>query len=115
MAAHATQLGEKLRQEGFGADHITVFCHTSEHDLGAPVRSDSTEVTLPEATNDNPAADPGSAARPSPHLARAGQPVLALLEGRRGDDRPRAAGRLAAGADRSAGPRACLSAHRRDG
>ncbi|MCJ2087392.1 Y-family DNA polymerase, partial [Methylobacterium sp. E-005] len=30
VAAHATRLGEKLRREGLGTDHVTVFYHTSE-------------------------------------------------------------------------------------
>ncbi len=52
VAAHATRLGEKLRREGLGTDHVTVFYHTSEHDDGAPQRSASTTVHLPEASND---------------------------------------------------------------
>ena len=52
VAAHATRLGEKLRREGLGTDHITVFFHTSEHDRDRPQRSVSTVVTLPEASND---------------------------------------------------------------
>ena len=52
VAAHATRLGEKLRREGLGTDHVTVFFHTSEHDRDRPQRSVSTVVTLPEATND---------------------------------------------------------------
>lgn len=51
-AAHATRLGEKLRREGLGTDHVTVFFHTSEHDRTRPQRSVSTVVTLPEALND---------------------------------------------------------------
>jgi DNA polymerase V len=50
IAAHATRLGEKLRRESLGTDHVTVFYHTSPHDTG-PARSVSTTVTLPEATN----------------------------------------------------------------
>lgn len=53
VAVHATRLGEKLRREGLGTDHVTVFYHTSEHDRGDPQRSASTVVTLPEATNDS--------------------------------------------------------------
>jgi hypothetical protein len=34
VATHATRLGEKLRREGLGTDHITVFYHTSGHDRG---------------------------------------------------------------------------------
>ena len=52
VATHATRLGEKLRREGLGTDHVTVFYHTSEHDRGAPGRSVSTTVTLAEATSD---------------------------------------------------------------
>ena len=50
IAAHATRLGEKLRRENLGTDHVTVFYHTSPHDTGQS-RSVSTTVTLPEATN----------------------------------------------------------------
>ncbi len=53
VAAHATRLGEKLRREGLGTDQLTVFYHTSTHDRGDPMRSVSTTVTLPEATNDS--------------------------------------------------------------
>lgn len=53
IAAHATRLGEKLRREGLGTDHVTVFFHTSEHDRDRPQRSVSTVVTLPEASNDS--------------------------------------------------------------
>ncbi|UYW34275.1 Y-family DNA polymerase [Methylorubrum extorquens] len=60
VAAHATRLGEKLRREGLGTDHITVFYHTSEHDRGDPMRSVSTVVTLPEATNDTLALIPAA-------------------------------------------------------
>lgn len=52
VAAHATRLGEKLRRGGLGTTHVSVFYHTSEHDRGDPMRSVSTTVTLPEATND---------------------------------------------------------------
>ncbi len=52
VATHASRLGEKLRREGLGTDHVTVFFHTSEHDRAAPQRSVSTTVTLPEASND---------------------------------------------------------------
>ncbi|MCJ2079070.1 Y-family DNA polymerase [Methylobacterium sp. E-016] len=52
VSAHATRLGEKLRREGLATNHVSVFYHTSEHDRGAPMRSVSTTVTLPEATND---------------------------------------------------------------
>ena len=53
VAAHAARLGEKLRRDGLGTDHVTVFYHTSEHDRGEPMRSVSTVVSLPEATNDS--------------------------------------------------------------
>ena len=52
VASHATRLGEKLRRGALGTDHVTVFYHTSEHDVGAPQRSISTCVTLAEASND---------------------------------------------------------------
>ncbi|KQQ34271.1 DNA polymerase [Methylobacterium sp. Leaf125] len=52
VAAHATRLGEKLRRESLGTTHVSVFYHTSEHDRGDLMRSVSTTVTLPEATND---------------------------------------------------------------
>ncbi len=52
VAAHATRLGEKLRRGGLGTSHVTVFYHTSTHDRGEPMRSVSTTVSLPEATND---------------------------------------------------------------
>ena len=60
VAAHATRLGEKLRREGLGTDQVTVFYHTSEHDRGEPMRSVSTVVTLPEATNDTLALIPAA-------------------------------------------------------
>ena len=53
VAAHAARLGEKLRRDGLGTDQVTVFYHTSEHDRGDPMRSVSTVVSLPEATNDS--------------------------------------------------------------
>jgi DNA polymerase V len=53
VAAHAARLGEKLRRDGLGTAHVTVFYHTSEHDRGDPMRSVSTVVSLPEATNDS--------------------------------------------------------------
>jgi DNA polymerase V len=52
VAAHATRLGEKLRREGLGTNHVTVFYHTSEHDRDDPMRSVSTTVQLPEHTSD---------------------------------------------------------------
>ncbi|GJE61611.1 Y-family DNA polymerase [Methylobacterium trifolii] len=52
VATHATRLGEKLRREGLGTAHVTVFYHTSEHDRDRPQRSVSTTVRLPEHTND---------------------------------------------------------------
>jgi DNA polymerase V len=53
VAAHAARLGEKLRRDGLGTNQVTVFYHTSEHDRGDPMRSVSTVVSLPEATNDS--------------------------------------------------------------
>ncbi|BAQ44420.1 Y-family DNA polymerase [Methylobacterium aquaticum] len=53
VAAHATRLGEKLRRDGLAVSAVTVFYHTSEHDRGDPMRSVSTVVHLPEATNDS--------------------------------------------------------------
>jgi DNA polymerase V len=53
VAAHAARLSEKLRRDGLGTDQVTVFYHTSEHDRGEPMRSVSTVVSLPEATNDS--------------------------------------------------------------
>ena len=52
VAAHATRLGEKLRREGLGTNHVTVFYHTSEHDRDEPMRSVSTTVQLPEHSSD---------------------------------------------------------------
>jgi DNA polymerase V len=52
VAAHATRLGEKLRREEFGTDHVTVFFHTSVHDRTRPQRSGSTVVTPTESSND---------------------------------------------------------------
>ena len=52
VAAHATRLGEKLRRGGLGTDHVGVFFHTSEHDVGARQRSAAITVSLPEATSD---------------------------------------------------------------
>ena len=53
IAAHATRLGEKLRRQALGTDHVSIFYHTSEHDRGEPQRSVATTVSLPEATNDS--------------------------------------------------------------
>lgn len=52
VATHASRLGEKLRKQGLGTDHVTVFYHTSGHDTDQPQRSVSTTVHLIEATND---------------------------------------------------------------
>ncbi len=52
VASHAARLGEKLRRERLGTDHVSVFYQTSEHDTGQPQRSVATTVTLPEASND---------------------------------------------------------------
>lgn len=51
VAAYATRLAEKLRREGLGTDHVTVFCHTSPHERQGPQRSASLTVALPEASN----------------------------------------------------------------
>jgi DNA polymerase V len=51
VASHAMRLGEKLRKHGLATDHVTVFFHTSKHDIGAQ-RSVSTTVDFPEASND---------------------------------------------------------------
>ncbi len=53
LPAHATRLGEKLRRDGLAVSAVTVFYHTSEHDRGDPMRSVSTVVHMPEATNDS--------------------------------------------------------------
>jgi DNA polymerase V len=53
IAAHATRLGQKLRRQALGTDHVSIFYHASEHDRGAPQRSVATTVSLPEATNDS--------------------------------------------------------------
>ncbi len=60
VAAHATRLGEKLRREGLATSQVTVFYHTSEHDRGESMRSVSTVVTLPEASNDTLALIPAA-------------------------------------------------------
>jgi DNA polymerase V len=52
IAAHATRLGEKLRRHGLATDALTVFFHTSTHDLGEPQHGAQRTVTLPEATSD---------------------------------------------------------------
>jgi len=52
VASHASRLAEKLRKQGLGTDHVTVFYHTSGHDTDRPQRSVSTTVHLIEATND---------------------------------------------------------------
>ncbi|CAM2789673.1 Protein UmuC [Methylobacterium mesophilicum] len=91
IATQASRLGEKLRREGLGTDHVTVFSHTSEHDRTGPQRSVSTVVTLPEASNDTLVLV--KAARRPADLAER----LPLLQGRRGHDRPPAAPCLAAG------------------
>lgn len=53
IATHAARLGEKLRREGLGTDHVHVFFHTSEHDKGEPQHSAGVTVRLPEATSDS--------------------------------------------------------------
>src|SRR4051812_48410333 len=52
VAAHTTRLGEKLRREGLGTDHVHVFFHTSEHDWHRPQHAAAVTVRLPEATSD---------------------------------------------------------------
>ena len=52
VASHAARLGEKLRRERLGTNHVSVFHHTSEHDTGKPQRSVATTITLPEASNE---------------------------------------------------------------
>lgn len=52
VSTHAGRLGEKLRKQGLGTEHVTVFYHTSGHDTDQPQRSVSTTVQLIEATND---------------------------------------------------------------
>ena len=52
VAAHASRLAEKIRREGLGTDHLTIFFHTSEYDRGSPQRAPTLTVDLPEATND---------------------------------------------------------------
>ncbi len=52
VAAHATRLGEKLRHYRLATDHVSVFMHTSEHDVDGPQRSAAFTVELPEASND---------------------------------------------------------------
>jgi DNA polymerase V len=52
VATYAARLGEKLRRQALGTDHVVVFLHTSEHDSSAPQRSASITVDLPEATSD---------------------------------------------------------------
>ena len=52
VATHASRLGEKLRKQGLGTDHVTVFYHTSRIRHGPSQRSVSTTVQLIEATND---------------------------------------------------------------
>ncbi len=52
VATHASRLSEKLCRERLGTDHVGVFFHTLEHDVGAPQRSAAITVTLPEVTSD---------------------------------------------------------------
>ena len=51
VAEHAERLGEKLRWDELATDQVTVCYRASEHDRGDPVRTVSTVVTLPGATN----------------------------------------------------------------
>ncbi|SEP51271.1 impB/mucB/samB family C-terminal domain [Methylobacterium sp. ap11] len=48
VAAHAIRLGKRLRRDGLAVSAVAVF----EHDRGNPMRSVSTVVHQPEATND---------------------------------------------------------------
>ncbi len=48
----SARLGEKLRREGLGTDHVTIFYQTSEHGRDEPIRSVSTTVQLPEHGSD---------------------------------------------------------------
>ena len=52
VAAYATRLGEKLRRERLGTDHVHVFFHTSEHDRDRPQHAAAVTVRLPEAMSD---------------------------------------------------------------
>jgi DNA polymerase V len=52
VAAYATRLGEKLRCERLGTDHVHVFFHTSGHDRDRPQHAAAVTVRLPEATSD---------------------------------------------------------------
>jgi len=52
IAAYATRLGEKLRRERLGTDHVHVFFHTSEHGRDRPQHAAAVTVRLPEATSD---------------------------------------------------------------
>jgi DNA polymerase V len=52
IAAYTTRLGEKLRRERLGTDHVHVFFHTSEHDRDRPQHAAAVTVRLPEATSD---------------------------------------------------------------
>ncbi|MCP1557130.1 UNVERIFIED_ORG: hypothetical protein J2W75_004054 [Methylorubrum zatmanii] len=52
VAAHATRLDEKLRREDLSTDYITLFYQASELDRSELMRTVSTAVMLPEATND---------------------------------------------------------------
>ncbi len=107
VAAHATRLGEKLRRGGLGTTHVSVFYHPSEHDRGDPMRSISTTVTLPEATNDTLAlikAAQAGVARTWRVARGAGRPALALQQGRRSHDGPDAARYGAPGAHRPTRP-----------
>lgn len=44
--------GEKLRREGLGTDHVTIFYHTSEHGRDEPIRSVSTTARRQEHGSD---------------------------------------------------------------
>ena len=106
VSAHATRLGEKLRREGLGTNHVSVFYHTSEHDRGAPMRSVSTTVTLPEATNDTLALIRAARLGVAKTWREPGARAMAVQQGRHHHHRPDAARRQPARSDRPARPRA---------
>jgi DNA polymerase V len=111
VASHATRLGEKLRREGVGTDHVTVFFHTSEHDKGSPQRSVSTLVSLPEATNDSLALVKAA----TWGVRRTWKSGYRYPQGGRRHGRSCAPGGLATGAYRRARPREGWRDHGRHG
>ncbi|BAR47169.1 DNA-repair protein [Methylobacterium aquaticum] len=93
MAAHATRLGEKLRRDGLAVSAVTVFSHTSEHDRSDPMRSVSTVVHLPEATNDSCHLIQAALHGVAKTWKEQGPTALALQQGRAGHEGSRAARR----------------------